>query len=84
MRASFEHSWRIEQRGNVPFSRPLVNLMCATGPAEASDKLETLTLDTGDAPRYCKLGGAICYRKVDFDAWLDSRLSSSESDGGAK
>ena len=28
-------------------------------------------------PRYCKLGGAVRYRRVDLDAWLESCLQSS-------
>lgn len=33
----------------------------------------------GDGPLYCKLGGAVRYRRVDLDAWLESRLVSSTS-----
>lgn len=36
---------------------------------------------SGDGPRYCKLGGAVRYRKTDLDAWLESRLTSSTSAG---
>lgn len=35
---------------------------------------------TGEGPRYCKLGGAVRYRRCDLDAWLESRLTSSTSD----
>ena len=31
----------------------------------------------GQGPAYCKLGGAVRYRKRDLDEWLDSRLVSS-------
>lgn len=33
----------------------------------------------GGGPRYCKLGGAVRYRKQDLDAWLESRLVRSTS-----
>jgi predicted DNA-binding transcriptional regulator AlpA len=33
----------------------------------------------GSGPPYCKLGGAVRYRRVDLDAWLESRLQSSTS-----
>lgn len=36
---------------------------------------------SGDGPRYCKLGGAVRYRKADLDAWLESRLVRSTSEG---
>jgi len=35
---------------------------------------------TGGGPRYCKLGGAVRYRKSDLDEWLESRLTRSTSD----
>lgn len=35
---------------------------------------------SGDGPRYCKLGGAVRYRKADLDAWLESRLTKSTSE----
>ena len=35
---------------------------------------------SGDGPKYCKLGGAVRYRKTDLDAWLESRLTSSTSE----
>ena len=31
----------------------------------------------GQGPAYCKLGGAVRYRKKDLDAWLDSRAVNS-------
>ena len=31
----------------------------------------------GQGPAYCKLGGAVRYRKKDLDEWLDSRMVSS-------
>lgn len=37
---------------------------------------------SGNGPPYCKLGGAVRYRKVDLDAWLESRLTTSTSSGG--
>lgn len=39
---------------------------------------------TGEGPIYAKLGGAVRYRKVDLDAWLENRLISSTSQGGTK
>lgn len=39
---------------------------------------------SGEGPTYCKLGGAVRYRKPDLDAWLESRRVRSTSDGGAK
>ncbi len=33
----------------------------------------------GEGPLYCKLGGAVRYRRADLDAWLESRLVSSTS-----
>ena len=35
---------------------------------------------TGAGPRYCKLGGAVRYRLVDLEAWLESRLTKSTSE----
>lgn len=35
---------------------------------------------TGAGPNYCKLGGAVRYRTVDLDAWLESRLTRSTSE----
>ena len=35
---------------------------------------------SGDGPRYCKLGGAVRYRQIDLDAWLESRLTRSTSE----
>jgi excisionase family DNA binding protein len=37
---------------------------------------------SGDGPCYCKLGGAVRYRRTDLDAWLESRLTRSTSDQG--
>lgn len=37
---------------------------------------------SGDGPQYCKLGGAVRYRKADLDAWLDSRVTRSTSERG--
>lgn len=36
---------------------------------------------SGGGPRYCKLGGAVRYRRADLDAWLESRLVQSTSEG---
>jgi predicted DNA-binding transcriptional regulator AlpA len=36
---------------------------------------------SGGGPQYCKLGGAVRYRLCDLDAWLESRLTSSTSEG---
>jgi excisionase family DNA binding protein len=35
---------------------------------------------TGNGPRYCKLGGAVRYRKCDLDEWLEQRLVRSTSE----
>jgi len=54
--------------------------------AEAADyvRLAKGTLDrfrlTGEGPKFLKLGGAVRYRKVDLDQWLDSRLVGSTSE----
>ncbi len=40
---------------------------------------------TGEGPRYCKLGGAVRYRRSDLDAWLEGRLlASTSARGGAR
>jgi excisionase family DNA binding protein len=36
----------------------------------------------GDGPNYCKLGGAVRYRRSDLDAWLESRITRSTSERG--
>ena len=36
---------------------------------------------TGDGPQYCKLGGAVRYRRADLDEWLASRIVRSTSEG---
>ncbi|MEP3226320.1 MAG: helix-turn-helix domain-containing protein [Parasphingorhabdus sp.] len=38
---------------------------------------------TGKGPNYCKLGGAVRYRKSDLDAWLESRLTNSTNEVAA-
>lgn len=47
--------------------------------------LSAVTLErlrvTGGGPRFCKLGKAVRYRKVDLDAWLESRVVRSTSEG---
>ena len=35
---------------------------------------------TGKGPKYCKLGGAVRYRRCDLDEWLQTRLICSTSD----
>jgi len=37
----------------------------------------------GGGPKYAKLGGAVRYRKLDLDAWLESRLTNSTSEAAA-
>ena len=39
---------------------------------------------SGEGPSFCKLGGAVRYRKDDLDAWLESRRVRSTSEGDAK
>ena len=34
---------------------------------------------SGEGPVYCKLGGAVRYRKADLDVWLTSRMTISTS-----
>ena len=41
--------------------------------------MERLRL-SGEGARYCKLGGAVRYRKADLDEWLASRLVRSTSE----
>ena len=36
---------------------------------------------TGNGPQFCKLGGAVRYRRTDLDDWLASRLVRSTSEG---
>lgn len=38
---------------------------------------------SGDGPKFLKLGGAVRYRKVDLDAWLESRVTGSTSEVAA-
>lgn len=53
---------------------------------EAADycRLSKPTLErfriSGQGAPYIKLGGAVRYRRVDLDAWLESRLTRSTSD----
>lgn len=35
---------------------------------------------SGEGPKYCKLGGAVRYRRSDLDTWLESRLTRSTSE----
>lgn len=54
---------------------------------EAADylRLAVPTLErfrlTGDGPVFVKAGKAVRYRKADLDAWLESRLVRSTSEG---
>lgn len=34
---------------------------------------------TGKGPSFCKLGGAVRYRRADLDEWLERRLVASAS-----
>jgi excisionase family DNA binding protein len=45
----------------------------------AKPTLERFRL-TGTGPAYCKLGGAVRYRRCDLDEWLQTRLICSTSD----
>ncbi len=53
---------------------------------EAADyvRLAKSTMDrlriTGEGPKFLKLGGAVRYRKVDLDHWLEGRLVGSTSE----
>jgi excisionase family DNA binding protein len=38
---------------------------------------------TGEGPLFAKLGGAVRYRSVDLDKWLEDRLVASTSAVGA-
>lgn len=38
---------------------------------------------SGAGPVFVKLGGAVRYRKLDLDAWLESRRVRSTSQGSA-
>lgn len=37
---------------------------------------------SGAGPQFCKLGGAVRYRKTDLDEWLASRVVRSTSEAG--
>jgi excisionase family DNA binding protein len=39
---------------------------------------------SGAGPRYAKCGGAVRYRKSDLDAWLESCLIHSTSEGSVR
>ena len=53
---------------------------------EAADyvRLKKPTLErfrvTGGGPKFCKLGGAVRYRRPDLDAWLETRVIHSTSE----
>lgn len=36
---------------------------------------------SGGGPKFAKLGASVRYRKCDLDAWLESRLVRSTSEG---
>mgnify|MGYP002783898514 CR=1 FL=1 len=77
-------------RGNVTNQLQMVTSMSLqtliTDEAAKYVRLSKPTLErlrlTGEGPRYCKLGGAVRYRTVDLDEWLESRLIRSTSEGG--
>jgi len=54
-------------------------------PREAADYLKSSTSTlakrrlNGDGPSFTRIGRAIRYRKVDLDAWMAARLTSSTS-----
>jgi excisionase family DNA binding protein len=54
--------------------------------SEAADyvRLKKPTLErfrlTGEGPGFCKLGGAVRYRRPDLDAWLETRVIRSTSE----
>lgn len=35
---------------------------------------------SGSGPKFCKLGGAVRYRRTDLDDWLASRIVASTSE----
>jgi predicted DNA-binding transcriptional regulator AlpA len=39
---------------------------------------------TGNGPTYCKLGRRVVYRRVDLEAWLETRVARDTSDAGAR
>lgn len=56
-----------------------------TAEAARHTRLSPATLErfriSGGGPPYCKLGAAVRYRLTDLDAWLESRLTRSTSEG---
>lgn len=38
----------------------------------------------GNGPIYCKLGRRVVYRKIDLEAWLQSRTACDTSDAEAR
>jgi predicted DNA-binding transcriptional regulator AlpA len=38
----------------------------------------------GNSPKFLKLGRRVLYRRIDLEAWLESRLASNTSDAGAR
>ena len=72
----------LANRGIEPSVETLTEIMTTR---EAADycRLGQPTMErfriSGDGPSYCKLGGAVRYRRVDLDAWLESRLTRSTS-----
>lgn len=63
----------------------MANEILTTSEAAAYVRLAKPTLErfrvSGEGPRYCKLGGAVRYRRLDLDAWLAERLTISTSEG---
>ena len=73
----------LERRGIEPSPHILAKVL-TTAEAASYCRLGKPTLErfriSGGGPRYCKLGGAVRYRRVDLDAWLESRLTHSTSE----
>jgi excisionase family DNA binding protein len=82
-RTSKRLSAALERRGIEP-THELIQHLMTTKEASAYVRLGKPTLErfrlSGYGPRFCKLGGAVRYRKVDLDDWLESRLVRSTSE----
>lgn len=63
-------------------SEVLTTLEAASYVRLGKPTLERLRV-SGDGPLYCKLGGAVRYRKADLDLWLEARRVRSTSEGSA-
>jgi excisionase family DNA binding protein len=72
----------LERRGIDP-TPELIQEILTTSEAANYVRLGKPTMErfrlTGEGPSYCKLGGAVRYRKADLDEWLESRLTRSTS-----